>query len=126
MTSVDKKRVDVFKLRCYLLSKTTQGIMGVDENEQTGFGKDWVCFGVDIGYGGDEDQVIWTNRPKKIARKKSDTGEDGRQTAKGQTCKYLVSGCKVLDKAGRMHPNWQTIGKDGGKSSESAAIPPPD
>ena len=51
--------------------------------------QDWGCFYVEKEYGGEEDEVIWPHRPKQAALKMS-TGDDGGQTMKGQTCKYLV------------------------------------
>ena len=48
-------------------------------------------------YGGEVDEVIWPHRPKTTLEK-TDSGEDGRQAVKGQTCKDMVPGFKRLDK----------------------------
>ena len=41
-----------------VLSKTAQGVMGGEENEQMGVGEDWVCFDVEKEYGVEEDGVL--------------------------------------------------------------------
>ena len=41
---------------------------------------------------------------KNSIEKKTDTGEGGRQAARGQTCKDLIPGFKRLDKAGHDIP----------------------
>ena len=67
----------------------------VQENEEMGDGEDWVCFDVEKEYGGEEDDILCPYRPKK-SMEKTDTGEGGRQAAKGQTC------FRRLDRAGCM------------------------
>ena len=83
----------------------------------------WFCFDVEKEYDGDEDQVIWSHRPKNTACKKDDT-----QAEEGQTCTWLQDlkdGTK-LD-IWRMHPNWRLMVKVGLNSSVTAAqIAPPD
>ena len=48
-----------------VLSKSAQGVMAGEENEQMAVGQDWVCFDVEKEYGGEEDEVLWPHRPKK-------------------------------------------------------------
>ena len=82
-----------------MLSKTTQGFNGEEENNRMGDGHD---LGLDVEkeYGGEEYEVLSPHRPKKQHGKKTDTGEDERQAAMGQTCKDLLQGFKRLDEAG--------------------------
>ena len=39
--------------------------MDGEENEQMGVGEDWVCFDVEEGYVGEEDEVLWPHRPEE-------------------------------------------------------------
>ena len=79
-----------------------------------GDGQDWICFDVEKEYGGEEDEVLWTHRTEERYGEKTDVRKDGRQVAKGQTCKDLVPGFERMDQwIWQMHPNWQLIGKDG-------------
>ena len=62
-------------VRKLLLSKTAQGVMDGEENEEMGVGEDWVCFDVEKEYGGEEDEVIW---PGERHGEKMYAREDGR------------------------------------------------
>ena len=42
-----------------VLSKTPQGVVIGEENEQMSVGQDWVCFYVEKDYGGEEAEVPW-------------------------------------------------------------------
>ena len=66
-----------------MLSKTAQGVVDGEENEQMGVGEDWVCFDVDQEYGGEEHEVIGPRRPEERYREKIDAREDGRPAEKG-------------------------------------------
>ena len=41
-----------------VLSKTAQGVMDGEENEQMGVGQDWVRFYIENEYGGEYDEVL--------------------------------------------------------------------
>ena len=58
-----------------VLSKTAQGVMGGEENEQMGDGQDLVCFHVKKEYGGEEDEVLWPHRPKNSMVKRLTQGK---------------------------------------------------
>ena len=75
-----------------MLSKTSQGVMGGEENEQMGVGEDWVCFDVEKEHGGEEDEVLWPHRLEERCGEKIDAREGGRQAEKGQTSNGLVPG----------------------------------
>ena len=66
MTSGDKKRVDAFELWCYrrLLR------VGGEENEQMGVEEDLVCFDVEKGYGGEDDEVRKNDMEKRFMQGK--------------------------------------------------------
>ena len=114
MASGEKKRVDVFKLRCYLLSTTTQDIMDVEENEQAGVEQDWVCFGVDKGYGGEKDQVTWTNRPKKQHGKSPTQGKMEGKRRRGIPAKTRFQDVNNWTKPGGCIPTGKRSGKMAG------------
>ena len=58
-----------------VLSKTAQGVMCGEENEQMGVGEDWVCCDGENEYGGEEDEVLWPHHPEKpVWRKDSCKG----------------------------------------------------
>ena len=103
-----------------MLSKTAQGVMDGEENEQMGVGEDWVCFDDEEEYVGEEDEVIWPHRPEERYGEKTDARKDGRQTEKGQTSNDLVPGFERVYQAG--HCWCITTGdrskKMGGKSSK--------
>ena len=79
------------------MSVRASWLEGGEENEQMDVGEDWVCFDVEKEYGGEEGEVLWQHRQNKQCRlqKRLIQGEDGRQAAKGQTCKDLVPGFKT-------------------------------
>ena len=82
-----------------VLSKTAQGVMGGEKNEQMGVGENWVCSGVEKEYGGEEDEVLWPHRPEERYGEKVDAREGGRQAEKGQTNNGLVPGFERMDQA---------------------------
>ena len=73
-----------------MLSKTSHGVLGGEENEQMGVGEDWVCFDVEKEHGGEEDEVLWPHRLEERCGEKIDAREGGRQAEKGQTSNGLV------------------------------------
>ena len=83
-----------------MLSKTAQGIVGGEENEQMGVGQECARFDVEKEYDGEEDDVIWPHRPKKWHGENVDAGEDGRQAAKGHTSNDLVPRVERTDQPG--------------------------
>ena len=100
-----------------MLSKTAQGVMGGEENEQMGVGENWVCSDVEKEYGGEEDEVIWPHRPEERYGEKVDAREVGRQAEKGQTNNGLVPGFERMDQA--EHCCCITIGDRSGKMARN-------
>ena len=50
--------------------------MDGEENEHMGAGEDWVCFDVEKEYVGEEDEVIWQQRPDERCGENTDARED--------------------------------------------------
>ena len=89
----DKKRVDEFELSCY--RRLRQGVLCGAENDK------WVMDKIGsvlmLRKSMAERKMRFFGHIRKQHGKNTDTGEDGRQAAKGQTCKDLVPGFKRLD-----------------------------
>ena len=107
-----------------VLSKSAQGVMDGEENEQMGAGEDRVCFDVEKEYVGEEDEVLWPHRPEERYGERTDAREDGREADNGQTSNDLVPGLLKNGPSWTLleHHNWRPIGKDGEKLSKSQQL----
>ena len=81
-------------------SKTAQGVMGGEENEQMGVGQDWVslCFDVEEEYVGEEDEVLWPHRPKNSMEKRLIQGKGEGKRGRGRPAKTWFQDLKEWTK----------------------------
>ena len=75
-----------------VLSKTAQSVMGGEENEQMGVGQDLVCFDVEKEYGGEEDEVLWSQSVKTALKKYR---YKGRWKASGEESDWQRPGFRI-------------------------------